>query len=1077
MGDHLDTMAKRAAYRAVLCCLFLAPSWTDLAVTPSAVAGSPAERVGFREGFSKADGWEVSKWPLITGLESIATDGRQATFTTLAGTFMVGASAAWAPNWPDWDKNAPAGLAMVVKKYPVTVDLDRYHFLVARMTYSGTYMALAVNGWDTKVCYTTGLHAADLRDLQKPNLRSRQPIELRLTFLNTGGRATLDEVRLVDSLTPEEQAGFIPAGLNLRLERLEPKPYHGLEALNERAGAPIRFDVPEEKTIFRDTSTGAVVWKLTRSVRTEMCDKFNSDGSAMAIYNRSFKGMTVYDFTTGTIRELPNLRGSAVFSRADPAVMYLLESAETGNNARYVIRTANFRTGDSITVADWTSTDQGGAELGTSPDSDRLILGLKEGRALYVIDPREQAPDKRVRRVPLPMRMKGCSLSHKDRRVTWQRCYYFQPWHMDLDTGRIQLGHYPTYGGHEIFGRGCLVGRYGTMCLTHRLGLLPCDEQRAGEVRIWSNWATDVPSDYGQLSDDDRWLVTNGTHGPVAGKRLLIDGRETGTVMQIVHDFTSRNSWDSNTYSRISPDATKIAYMCDTLGDTDVYVALTRRPEAPRNLTLSRDGSRVRLRWGPPRAAREIAGYNVYRTQESGRGYRRVNRERIVDTEFVDTPPPGPVFYAVAAEEHCGLEGLYSEETHTAEGAKHRLYADLEEGELSPPLRQHFGGTCSNFRCVRIWKETSQEATGQATLSVNIPAQGTYYVWLRGKGKGSVECSGRDTSVTGQFGSDHWTWTRVQRPLRLQAGPQSLVLRSADDGLCLDLLMLTNVPGDRPDRVDDRDVAPPPIEGLRAVEASSQQVRLAWNPSADPGIDAYSVYVGDRADFVPGNASVLTSGKCTDFLDWGFKPGATLYYKVIAFNKRGVGSVPATIRVQIPKMPTATVELRIEEATLAGGLQRTEFRGVVSAFLPNPLTANDPPPKATWQFHVPINGVYYLWARYTTLDAKRVSLFWIDCDDENQLKGANWRLRFPCTLTRHLDGVKPGEETWFTDKMASGWWAGPFDSLTLKSGPRSLSVAFEPTHAPNGPRLSAVYLSNDPSYRPPGFDPRVDFRK
>ncbi len=234
-----------------------------LVILLSAAAGRCAERVGFREDFSSAEGWQIGKWPGVTGLESITSDGRQATFTTLAGTFMVGASAAWAPNWPDWDKNAPPGLAMIVKKYPASVDLDRYHFLVARMTQSGTYMALAVNGWDTKVCYTTGLHAVDLRDLQKPNLRGRQPIELRLTFLNTGGRVTLDEVRLVDRLSPEEQAGFIPAGLDLRLERREPKPYHGLEALNARAGAPIRFDFPEEIAVFRDTSTGAVVWKLT----------------------------------------------------------------------------------------------------------------------------------------------------------------------------------------------------------------------------------------------------------------------------------------------------------------------------------------------------------------------------------------------------------------------------------------------------------------------------------------------------------------------------------------------------------------------------------------------------------------------------------------------------------------------------------------------------------------------------------------------------------------------------------------------------------------------------------------------
>jgi hypothetical protein len=79
-------------------------------------------------------------------------------------------------------------------------------------------------------------------------------------------------------------------------------------------------------------------------------------------------------------------------------------------------------------------------------------------------------------------------------------------------------GHYPTYGGHEIFGRGSVVGRHGTMMLTHQLGLLPGGEPQADEVRIWSNWVADVPSDYGRLSDDDRWLVTNGTAGAVAGK-------------------------------------------------------------------------------------------------------------------------------------------------------------------------------------------------------------------------------------------------------------------------------------------------------------------------------------------------------------------------------------------------------------------------------------------------------------------------------------------------------------------------------------------------------------------------------
>ena len=67
----------------------------------SIVAKVSGEGVGFREDFSTAEGWEVGKWPGITGLESITSDGRQATFATLAGTCMVGGSAAWAPTWPD----------------------------------------------------------------------------------------------------------------------------------------------------------------------------------------------------------------------------------------------------------------------------------------------------------------------------------------------------------------------------------------------------------------------------------------------------------------------------------------------------------------------------------------------------------------------------------------------------------------------------------------------------------------------------------------------------------------------------------------------------------------------------------------------------------------------------------------------------------------------------------------------------------------------------------------------------------------------------------------------------------------
>ena len=966
------------------------------------------ERVGFLDDCSSATGWVVGAWPGITGMASITSDGQQTTFTTLTGTFMTGASAAWAPNWPDWDRNASAGLAMISRKYPGTVDLDRYHYLVARMTAAGTYMALAVNGWDTKAWYTTGLHAVDLRDIPQPSLRGMQPIE---------------------------------------------------------------------RTVFQDTSTGATVWRLTRSVRTESCDSFSPDGSALPLYNRSFKGMVLYDFARGGLRELPDLRGAPVFSHSNPSVFYLLQSSARDGKAHCSVQAANLRTGELQVVTEWDSTDEGSSEFGPSPYSDLLLLGLKEGRALFVLDPHAKDPNARVRRVPLPMRMKGSYLSHEDQRVNWQRCYYFQRWQMDLASGKVQLAAYPPYGGHEIIGGDTLVGRYGSMLLSHKLGLLPLDEARANEVRIWSNWATPVPSDYGQLSPDDRWLVTNGTEGEVAGKRLLIDGHETGTVLQIVHDFSSRNSWDSNTYTRVSPDATKLAHMCDMLGDTDVYVALARRPQAFRGVVLAREGRQVRLRWQPPAAAREVAGYNVYRTGESGRSYQWLNRDRVTGTEFVDASPPATAFYAVAAEEHSGVEGLYSQKVHTGPATRFRLYAEVEEGDLTPPLRQHFDGLCANFRCARVWKETPQESTGAARLTLTVPAQVSFVLWVRARGEGSFRCQAGGATTTGQVASAQWSWTRADRPLVLPAGEAPVTIASDADGLCLDRVLPTSETADRPGERDARDPVPSPVEGLRATTVTAHEVRLTWIPSPDLDLDFYSVYIADRPDFVLGNATVLTSGKSTDFLDWGFKPGSTLYYKVVAINKRGVAAKPATLRVQVPNMETATLELAIADAELTEGLARGEAKGFAFAHVPTPLPKDAPRPKATWAFAAPVEGTYYRWARYTTFDAKQASLLWIEVDGDQRVNGTNWRLRFPNTLTRHLDGVKPGEETWFTDKAASGWWAGPTDSVTLNAGPHTLSVAFEPTHAPNGPRLSAVFLSNDPSYRPPGYDPRVDFRK
>jgi len=108
-----------------------------------------------------------------------------------------------------------------------------------------------------------------------------------------------------------------------------------------------------------------------------------------------------------------------------------------------------------------------------------------------------------------------------------------------------------------------------------------------------------------------------------------------------------------------SPDGTKVIFNSDMLPAPQIYVVVVRRPQPPTDLTARRaaDGS-VTLSWKPAHYSRETAGYNVYRSEHSGRGYEQVNDALVTGTRFVDRPAgERTVFYVVASVEHSTLEG------------------------------------------------------------------------------------------------------------------------------------------------------------------------------------------------------------------------------------------------------------------------------------------------------------------------------------------------------------------------------------------------------------------------------------
>ena len=154
---------------------------------------------------------------------------------------------------------------------------------------------------------------------------------------------------------------------------------------------------------------------------------------------------------------------------------------------------------------------------------------------------------------------------------------------------------------------------------------------------------------------------------------------DPGAVLRIARYFT-KFSWESTTYSRPSPDYTKILYNENCFGPTQIIMACTRRPDPPRNVRL--DGSR--LCWDMPLRCKETAGYNVYASDKSGRDFVRINDQLVTDTGY-DLPDVSG-YYVVTAAEHVGLESMFS--TEVTAGAQHTYYFEAEDQKLTPPARR-----------------------------------------------------------------------------------------------------------------------------------------------------------------------------------------------------------------------------------------------------------------------------------------------------------------------------------------------------------------------------------------------------
>ncbi|MCD6360407.1 MAG: hypothetical protein J7M38_06020, partial [Armatimonadetes bacterium] len=700
---------------------------------------------------------------------------------------------------------------------------------------------------------------------------------------------------------------------------------------------------PSERVDFRDTSTGAPVWMLSRGDGSDRHTYsnvwvWNADGSKIMMRSeRATTGYYLMDANGGNIGH--PLSAFSLWHRTDPVIVFH-RVTEDGTIVAH-----NIATGETKVV--WrVDEDLGG--LGYNiwplhPDGKKafVVIGGQTGRVLhnwgYMINTDGSGE---------PTRIDFPGVTHqvwfiKDPDYTLS--YNLERNQPETYVDASYLVNGDGTGHRKVRDRHMNHRGYspdGTMVAFHAGGIQLMPAQGGEERTIWRGGG-------GHLSweVDNDWLVA--TMGNAVW-RIWTDGYATRICAP--NTQLDYQTYECEAHLESSRDGTKIAYASDMMGNVDLYSVVMKLPDAPRNLTATVAGGSTRLTWEPGEHSYEVGGYDVWASDTSGEGYRLMTPESVEGTRAT-IEGAGARFFVVTAVERSGLEGMPSNEADTApDGAPLRLWFEPETGEMTRPMIQHFQPDCSGMYCVTAM--TAQEGTAAVTLAVRVPRPGSYRLWARTRGiaqDATIHVALGDTDA-GEVaaGSEDWAWVRGPS-LELPAGETALKLTAPTAGSSVDQILLTTDADYIPEGVTLRLRAAPvdlsTVTGLRAEALSPYLVRLDWDAAGVPGLDHYNVYCSTDGSEPAGQEHIIGSPVENMRFDWGLPPGAECVYRVTCVDRMGNEGPPAEVRVTTP-----AIERHLEELSVSGEL------------LQAPVSVS---------FEVPRDDDYVLWLRVASRDGQR----------------------------------------------------------------------------------------------------------
>jgi fibronectin type 3 domain-containing protein len=1030
-----------------------------LAMAATLVAGSvmaqqaPADdRIGLAEEFDSTEGWEYFEGDQYESMKSV--DGRLV-IDTWVGSF----GGAKPPEQP----LQQGANSSIHKTFQTEVDFDKYHYLVMKTDEKSMHSMLYVKkagadrNYATQVNYTTGIIAQDLRHI---GLTGKGKLDIELEIMNNGRVFKADYIRLVSELTDEEKAALVPPPVGVYEENIKGHLYQRLEALNGRS-ARLPQRQPNETVMFRDVGTGAITFKMTSNPAdqgfSEHYQAWRSDGSGFYTIPG---GRDYYSYEAQGLTRSP----------ANPYDRKYDSQGYKGEDRKHSL------------VRRWDEKAGKWETLGLVPSNsvwfggDRMVT--RDGATLKVYDMTAADPLAQPREIEVPYADgKGNSLSDDGKFFT-----YFGPWGtyqkivVDLDTGKNWRGSQLTFT-HGMHGDPWSLMSYGTLAKLLVPSGIGLGEDKPGEkLKLYGPFQNEVATDYGQMSRDGRYGFTNGIRGELDGQHVALDTSDAGTILRLATYNVSKITWRIWTKSLPSPDYTKLIYISDMLGDGDFYVAVTRRPDAPRALSAETTDGGIKLSWQAPQRNREFAGYAIYRSTQSGRGFAPIRDELVTETSFVDpdAPKDGPVYYLVAGRERSGIEGDFSNEVSVRAGdAPRRLHFEAETLQRTLPMRHVFDGYASGFYAVRVTPvaEGEDKTPGTLTLNASMLPAGEYTVWIRGrspKGAGKLSIGrGDNAEATVELKGADWAWRKAQGTLAVQVvdGRQQPILLSSDvDGLAIDKIVLTTDTDYKPADADDRLAAPQPVENLKVVKTDANNVELAWDPPAGPKPWFYMVYVGDKPDFAIGNETALVRTFEPTATDRAIPAGKTYHYKVVAVDHRFGMSTPAAVEAKTEPAERKTIELPAAKAKLGDGLTKATDEDIDYVTAEAGKSGD-----LTFEFDAPA-GTYYLWLEYGVRSAKNRTLT-LALDGE---KIGTWEGREPTRMGRDLD-PKVAKVRWFVDRVI--WSPQRYKtemSMQLDAGKHTLTIT---GLGDAQPWISKVWLTSDPTLVPPGYSSQVRFNR